>query len=207
MEEAISSKASVEQVYLFARSYIGKICKSRFNHLAEEIVHSWIVRVLENGYLEKFDSEKSDMKTWVINGLRSEFSNRLKYEAVRRHFAVDGTDEDIVPNEGSRYEGVMSDDCLESSFSNSQEEAREQLDNILDLIEDKVFGNHFFVCENEKGEEETFKLSYTSVLRLLAMGYSIPELAGYFGVAVQYVRQVFDAASEQSQRKKDLIFA
>ena len=175
-ELVLSNDASMTEIYLFASKYIRKIVHHRYEEIGNDVVTGWIARILENNNLKDFDSSKSSLKTWVINGLRSEYFNLLKTEKVHRSLKVRSNQPDFV-----------FDQRIASSV---QEEAREQVEEIVEGIGNKSFKGSSFQAWNEYASQETFYPDYKSVLRLLAMGYEESELCEKFQVNQPELRRV-----------------
>jgi DNA-directed RNA polymerase specialized sigma24 family protein len=172
MEVVMDRKELMVEAYQFAQEYIGRIVKKQFSSAGEEVVSRWVVRCLEKGYFDSFDSTKSSLKTWVITGLRSEFSNlRRSTSAFNKHHQV----------------APVMDRIADEKSDHEVDEGR--VIDIISNITDVKFRGASVVLKNEDGENEEFLPTYRSILRLMAMGYAVTQVASFFKVSVPLVRQ------------------
>lgn len=185
---------SLEEAYAIA----AQVCPSIMEKLgvptnkmsAEDIVGEFITKFIEKGFITKFNPQVTSFRYYVYMGVRNAavtMIRHLKYETTSLE-SITHSDPEFRPREFPAPEPVQ--DMI--------------LHGLLDEIWDFNFGYGRRVKVRGQEDDLIADLPSTarSVLQMLFMGYTKPEIAELFGVTVSTVNNVLSSVRDQVRERK-----
>lgn len=188
---------TIENVYDLAKELSPRIVRNLgFNHLGafgpEDVCSSYVIKVLEKGYLKRFNPKKGSLKNYVYQGLKNtaiSMIRKVKYEL--EHFSGDGNN--IMPHLEHKHELKRKEkDIAESLW----------LDEVIEKVGAWRFGK-----KNKHGfmfDKKYYAPTPGSVITLLAAGFNKRELAQAFKVSETTIINVIEKMRNKGLTKSML---
>ena len=179
---------SLEQVYERANSYAEDVIKrsgllySRYS--AGDIVGEFMVKFIEKGFLEKFDSTKSTFNSYVYIG--------LYYKAIAM---VRPIKEEFV-----FCDKALSQKYIHKCCSELKEDFR--VSDLIDSFDIITVKN----VNNIKVKDKEYEFNSKSVMQLLYYGYTKKEIACLFSVNPACIYRMMSKIRKEQKNAKYTVF-
>jgi DNA-directed RNA polymerase specialized sigma24 family protein len=204
----MKDKITVEDVFVMASSIASQVLRkmslANASFGPEDVVSEYMVRFIENKYVDRFNEVKGSLKNYVYQGLKNTAINMShKY---RREFSLleDLTEDSVISFYVDSHSTIDAEshrnyvDHDSNSFDGVNTEFLVQ--DLVRKVGDFQFGHDITVVVNG----ETLPSTLSSVLKLLSQGFTKAGIAKLFKVSEPTIANVFDKVKNRGLKISDI---